>query len=286
MKLKPEAGYDVGMLNTPGRKRQLPFRLLWAIAGVLWISFPGLAETRIYAHRGLAQNAPENTMAAFRACVDNGLSIELDVYLSKDGVPVVIHDGTLDRTTSGSGRVTSKPLAVLRRLDAGSWFGPEFSSEKIPTFDEVLQMVKGRGRNKRTHIAINMKEISPGIEEKIVRLVEKHGMLEQVFSFGMDDRSMERFLVANPDFPVCGRAASKSEILKATRAGYLDYIWISPGSGYDAAEAEIAEAHKAGKKVVIYLQKNEPARWRSAVRAGVDGICTDFPLEAQKVAQE
>ncbi len=219
-------------------------------------------------------------MAAFEACVKNGLSIELDVYLSSDGVPVVIHDGTLERTTNGEGRVTKTPFAALRKLDAGSWYDKKFSSERIPTFEEVLAMIQKKDKERAVHIAINMKEISPGIEEKVVRLVERYGMLNRVFAFGMDEASLARYKAANPKFPVCRRAANKQELLAVSAQPGAEWIWISAGADYDPETAEIEAAQKAGKKLIIYLQQNEPQRWRNARDAGVDAICTDYPFEA------
>lgn len=251
--------------------------LLLALAAATW------AEPLIFAHRGLHAVAPENTMAAFEACVKHGLSIELDVYLSRDGVPVVIHDGTLERTTNGTGRVTQTPFAALRQLDAGSWYDAKFSDQQIPTFEEVLAMISKKDRSKSVHIAINMKEVSPGLEEKVVRLVERFGMLERVFAFGMDEASLARYKAANPKFPVCRRATNKQELLtEAVRPG-AEWIWISAGNGYDPNKEEIEAAHKAGKKLIIYLQHSEQQRWRHASDVGVDAICTDYPLEAQSV---
>lgn len=93
----------------------------------------------LWAHRGASARAPENTLAAFRAAEGAGADgIELDVHLSRDGVPVVIHDQTLDRTTDGRGPVSRFPLKELRRLDAGGWFAPEFAGEPLPSLEDVL----------------------------------------------------------------------------------------------------------------------------------------------------
>jgi len=96
---------------------------------------------RILAHRGASRAAPENTLAAFAAALRAGADgIELDVRLSRDGVPVVIHDATLDRTTDGRGPVSDATAAELSARDAGSWFGPEFRSERVPVLSDVLQL--------------------------------------------------------------------------------------------------------------------------------------------------
>jgi glycerophosphoryl diester phosphodiesterase len=100
------------------------------------------------AHRGFSGQAPENTLAAFRLAMSQPYVqwIELDVHLSRDHVPVVIHDPTLKRTTNGIGRVGEKTAAELGSLDAGSWFHPSFASEGVPTLAEVLALTAGRCR--------------------------------------------------------------------------------------------------------------------------------------------
>lgn len=89
--------------------------------------------------------APDNTMAAVRRALSNGVPvIEIDTRLSADGVCVLMHDDTVDRTTDGTGTVASKTVAQLKTLDAGSWFSPEFAGERIPTAAEVMAEVRGR----------------------------------------------------------------------------------------------------------------------------------------------
>lgn len=95
------------------------------------------------AHRGASLYAPENTLAAFRKAKTMGAQwVEFDVMLSHDHEVMVMHDDTLDRTTNGSGLVYEHSCAALKKLDAGSWFSPEFSGEKIPTLLEVIQLLQ------------------------------------------------------------------------------------------------------------------------------------------------
>ena len=99
------------------------------------------------AHRGASAEAPENTLAAFRLALQQGApAVECDVHLSADGCPVVIHDETVDRTTNGKGAVVGLTRAALRGLDAGSWRGPRFAGEPIPTLEEALELCAGRAR--------------------------------------------------------------------------------------------------------------------------------------------
>jgi glycerophosphoryl diester phosphodiesterase len=88
----------------------------------------------LWAHRGASGFAPENTLAAFRLAERLGApALELDVHLTADGVPVVLHDDSLDRTTDGRGQVQRLSLAAVRAVDAGRWFAPAFAGERVPS---------------------------------------------------------------------------------------------------------------------------------------------------------
>ena len=101
----------------------------------------------IYAHRGASALAPENTLAAFLLAQRLGADgIELDVMFTADKQLIVIHDDTVDRTTNGHGKVAEMPLAALRELDAGSYFGEAFRGEKLPTLAEVYEALGGKLR--------------------------------------------------------------------------------------------------------------------------------------------
>lgn len=112
----------------------------------------------VWAHRGASAVAPENTLAAFAAAEAAGAhGLELDVQLSSDGVPVVIHDRTLNRTSNGHGSVSRRTLAQLKQLDAGSWFGSGFAGETIPTLEEVFAW-----RASRLRINVEIKNAAAG----------------------------------------------------------------------------------------------------------------------------
>lgn len=147
----------------------------------------------IIAHRGFSAIAPENTLAAFSAAIENGAnSIEFDVQLSSDGVPVVIHDPTLDRTTNGIGKVKDKTLEQLKTLDAGTWLDSKYSSEGIPTLSEALKAMKSlekfaysevKGSDDWTAADVdNFVQIliETGWEDRCIVLCFKNKLLEQV----------------------------------------------------------------------------------------------------------
>jgi glycerophosphoryl diester phosphodiesterase len=102
-------------------------------------TLPGPARNEVQAHRGASALAPENTLAAFQLAAEQGAKwVELDVALLGDGTLVVIHDDSVDRTTSGSGSLGDLTRADLDRLDAGSWFGPDYAGQRLPTLDAVI----------------------------------------------------------------------------------------------------------------------------------------------------
>lgn len=122
----------------------------------------------LWAHRGASAFAPENTLASFRLAESlDADGIELDVHLSSDGVPVVIHDETLERTTDGRGNVARMTVDRLQQLDAGSWFDPRFQAETIPTLQEVLAWAGSR-------LALNVEIKTPEAALGVLSLLKEH----------------------------------------------------------------------------------------------------------------
>ena len=134
------------------------------------------ATVLVDAHRGASAWCPENTLAAFEAAIACGAdSVELDVQLSADAVPVVIHDDTVDRTTYGTGAVALLTAAELASLDAGSWKSPSFRGERIPTLDQCLWLLAGTVR-----INIELKARDPRLAGLVVAAIEQRGLHRQV----------------------------------------------------------------------------------------------------------
>jgi glycerophosphoryl diester phosphodiesterase len=145
----------------------------------------------IVAHRGWSGLAPENTMAAFRLAVaDPRISwIELDVQLSKDGIPVVIHDYKLRRTTGASGDVKDYTIEQLTKLDNGSWFSPQFHNERIPTLEQVLKELQGRIK---LNIELKTKDqLYPGLEQAVIDLVQAYSMEANVIITSFDTSALK-----------------------------------------------------------------------------------------------
>lgn len=157
----------------------------------------------VIAHRGASAYAPENTHSAFKLAVEmHAEMIELDVLLSRDGIPVVIHDEKLKRTTSGKGKVGDYTLSELKRLDTGSWFDAEFKGESFPTLEEVLSYTKDV-------IAVNIEikteavtdESENGIVAKTLEVVQRTGVEDQVIYSSFDYRVMLHLEELAPDMP-------------------------------------------------------------------------------------
>lgn len=236
-----------------------------------------IVDPILLAHRGLVQHAPENTLPSFAAAIELGLSIELDVYQTRDENLVVIHDRTVDRTTNGTGEVNEMTLAEIRKLDAGSWFDPRFAGEKVPTLEEVFRLIRERQRMPVT-IALNMKVISPGIEKRIVRLVEKYELFDQLFAFGQSSDSSRRFKEANPKLrtTVYLNDSESDQFTAALRDPLADCLWVRFIPDVEAME----QARKLGKQVwlALHIGENRPDIWDEARANKIDGICTDWPL--------
>lgn len=144
------------------------------------------------AHRGWSSRAPENTMSAIRLAIadPNVTWIEIDVQLSKDAVPVVIHDYNLRRTTNGKGEVKDWTAADLATLDAGNWFSQKYQGEKLPTLKEVLSAAAG-------HCKLNIELKTDGIrypqlEQKVLENVHEYGLVNDIVLTSFNEGALYR----------------------------------------------------------------------------------------------
>jgi len=231
----------------------------------------------VLGHRGALTHAPENTLAAFELCVRAGCDIELDVYPTRDGQLVVIHDATVDRTTNGKGAVAGLTLAEVRRLDAGSWFHPDFAGERVPTLDDALALVVAKER-RPTVVAINLKPVTDAVVDGVIRAVRKHGLFARSFVFDLSLENARRFKRREPRIRCAASAHTPQAIRDALELDVIDVIWTGP-----KPKAVIDEIHAAGKQVYFTLV-NDAAQWLRLKADGADGICTNHPLEMKHAA--
>lgn len=158
---------------------------------------PG-SEVRVVAHRGGASIAPENTLAALEAALSLGVdAIEIDVRLSSDGVPVLMHDATVDRTTDGEGGVAGMTRFELHSLDAGGWFGRGFTDEPVPTLDEAIVLVDGRAE---LLVEIKGGEVEHrGITAAVVAVIHRHGATPWCWLLSFHDTVLDSAAILAPD---------------------------------------------------------------------------------------
>lgn len=236
----------------------------------------------VVGHRGAAGVAPENTIAAFQEAFDAGAAMcELDVHLTKDGVPVVIHDERVDRTTNGVGPVADWTLAELKHLDAGLWFDRRFRGQKIPTLREVLRF--SRGRMKLFLELKTNKTDYPGIEEAVFTDIREEGMAEEVIVGSFHAPTVVRA-------KALARGVSVGGILEDLRG--LEAFLAETG-GFDvlsaghvwATEETVAPVHARGLPLFLWTV-NEEDEMRRCARLGVVGLISDFPRTLARVLSE
>lgn len=237
------------------------------------------ADTVVVAHRGAAGYAPENTMAAFELAYRMQSSmIELDVQRSLDGELVVIHDLTLDRTTSGTGEVRMHTLAELRSLDAGSWFGGEYSSQQIPAFEEVLAHYSGK--NIGFLIELKAPELYPGIERQVADSLIKYGYDKmgpgQVVVQSFNHESMATFHDMLPAVPTGVLIEDPADLENEKLDEYRTFAsYVNPHI-YTVEHSLVRQIHARGMKIYAWtLRSREEADY--LLDLGVDGIITDYP---------
>lgn len=238
-------------------------------------------------HRGAAGEAPENTMASFELALRQGADgIEFDVHLSADGVPVIIHDPRLDRTTTGSGWVHEHSARALRRLDAGSWFNKRFPSKarsryrgcKIPLLAEALAWM--RERNCRGLVEIKKgRKIYPGIEEKVLTEIERAGVapFTTVISFNLP--TLRR--VRQSDSEISLGVDFTRPLLAVRRAKAIGATMVLPHWAFTSRRL-VRRAHHAGIQVVIW-DLDQPRWMQRKIFDGVDGIVTNYPARLAEV---
>jgi glycerophosphoryl diester phosphodiesterase len=228
------------------------------------------AGVMVIAHRGASSYAPENTLAAFDLALEMRVRhIELDVALTSDNQVVVIHDDKLDRTTDGSGLVTSHTLAALRELDAGSWFASQFQGERIPTFDEVLARYKGR-----VHIHTEIKGKSESLSQRTADLIREHGVERQVTITSFQRVQLERMRACAPELPMGWLVRELNDSIIA-QAHALGVTQLCPRA--DTVTREWVDRLHAEGFVVRAWAVGTEELMQLAVEAGVDGMTVNFP---------
>jgi glycerophosphoryl diester phosphodiesterase len=235
----------------------------------------------IIAHRGNSSVAPENTLPAFQAALDAKADlIELDYYHAADGVPVVIHDEILDRTTDAEAVFGKTGLVVgdfsaadLRKLDLGGWFDDKFAATRMPTLSESLDLIQTG--------SVTLIERKGGDAATVVRLLEEKKLLDKVVVQAFDWKYVAECRKLAPHLALAtlsGKPASEQQIRAAAATGADVIVWDHEKIG----KAQIELIHQLGKKAWAYTI-DKPERAALLIAAGLDGVITNRPAEIMKL---
>ncbi len=223
---------------------------------------------KIIGHRGAPAEEPENTLSSLRRALDLGAAaVELDVQLTRDGRLAVIHDETLDRTTNGRGAVRDRTLAELKQLDAGK-------GEPIPSLEEVLELVQGRGR-----LLVELKQ--PEAAPALLKFFRKNRAFEVARVISFWHPAVQALKAAEPRLKtgilLVGRPADPAALAHAARADtlVLNYRYLDRDL--------VAAAHRQELRVIAW-NIDDPEILPTYLELNLDAICTNRPREIIAVA--
>ncbi len=222
-------------------------------------------------HRGAAGLAPENTLSALRAGVSAGAPfIEIDIRLTSDGVPVLMHDGSLDRTTDGTGRVRERDWEYVRNLDAGGHYSDKFKGEAVPRLGAVLEYMKGTSST----LVIEVKDPggNPGTAGTLAEYLRRYGMENRVVVISFDAGWVEGFGKLMPGTALGALYVYPLGVPPSDRVKYVSVFW--PAYVLDPSLAW--RLRRAGYTVWAWNIDN-PYIARFLAWKGVDGIVLDRP---------
>jgi glycerophosphoryl diester phosphodiesterase len=241
-----------------------------------------LSQPVIFAHRGASAHAPENTLAAFElALAQHADAIELDAKLTADGQVVVIHDPTVDRTTSGHGRVKDLSLAQLRSLDAGSSFSEKYRGEKIPTLEEVFETL-----GKRIFINVELTNYNTPrdqLVETVCMLVKKFGLQQNVMfsSFFASNLSKARAYLPGVPRGLLAFHGLLGAWARSFGFAFGRYHALHPNL-QDVTPEQVQRVHRLKRRIHVWTV-DAAEDMRRVFNWDVDAIFTDDPQLAVQV---
>ena len=233
------------------------------------------------AHRGSSAYAPENTLPAMQLAVDSGCDlVEVDVQRTRDGALVLVHDTDLERTTGRRAAVADVTLEELRRLDAGSWFSQVYAGARVPTLDELLDLLDGQPTG--LLLEIKRPDLSPGIAVDVARLLRaRRTPLEDVVVQSFDHHVMRQFSRYAPEFTVglLGHPPVRRLREVARWASYVNPHHRRATSGY------VAAVQAAGMRSMVWTVDRD-ADLHRALALGVDGVISNRPDALLRIVEE
>lgn len=230
-------------------------------------------KLKISAHRGNSGLAPENTLATFRKTLDMGVDfIEIDVRTSKDNQLVILHDGTLNRTTNGSGPISNLTLAEIKQLKANKGWEAQYPDERIPTLEETLQLVAhwNKQKNTKTYIYVDCKQVEP---KPLLKLMKQYHLDKESIYYGNDD-FLDKLKTEDPlskRMPSLNKADEMETKIKRLAPYAFDVNWLGMNAQL------VKDIHE--KNIRVYTDVLGPldqaSNYKKAKELGVDLIQTD-----------
>jgi glycerophosphoryl diester phosphodiesterase len=240
-----------------------------------------VAAVEIVGHRGASFDAPENTLASFKLGWEQGADAdELDIYLTKDGQIVVMHDATTKRTGGKDRRIAAQTLEELRQLDVGGWKSPEWRGQKIPTLAEALAPVP---EGKRMFVEI---KCGPEVLPELKRVLEQSGKRpEQIVLISFDYATLRQAKREMPQYVTywlssykedkkTGKRPAVDDLIRRAREANFDGLDLEQGFPIDSAM--VKKIQQAKLKLAVWTV-DDPAIARRLVEAGVPSITTNRP---------
>ena len=240
-------------------------------------SVPDADKVVVMAHRGASHAAPENTLAAIRAAIDEGADwVEIDVQETADGQVVVFHDSDFMKLAKRPLKIWQARASDLAAIDIGSWFGPEFQQERVPTLAQVLELCRHR-----IGVIVELKYYGHDqrLEERVAELIEAHDMTSQTMLMSLKAEGVRKMKALRPKWKV--------GLLMSVSTGRLDKIeadFLAVNARF-ASRQLVRAAHQQGKPVYVWTV-NDAASISAMVGRGVDGLLTDRPALARAVLIE
>ncbi len=237
----------------------------------------------VIAHRGASGYAPENTMPAFEKALEMGAEgIELDVHMTADEEIVVIHDHSIDRTSNGEGMVNGLSLRDIRKFDFGSWFNADYRGVTIPTLRDVFELL----RDWDGLLNIEVKSgpnIYKGIEKKLVDMTKEYSFEDKVIFSSFNHYCLRDIKVIDSSMKI-GLLYTAALVEPYIYAQHLGAEALHPY--YRTITIELVEGcKKYGIKLNPYTIDDE-REIEMIMRAGVDGVITDYPDRALRVREK
>lgn len=236
--------------------------ILWAVTAV------AAQNIEIVVHRGANALAPENTWPSAEAALKYGAEwIEVDVRKSKDGVLFNLHDETLDRTTNGTGKLSDMLSEDVRKLDAGSWFGPQYVGLPVPTIAEMLDSLQGKAK-----VFFDVKRGTP--IPALVSLVREKGYTDKSFFWFADEAMLHEFISLAPDMKIKVNASDINRLKYWQSICRPSYVEIAP----EKITPKFRHyCHRHGIKVMAACQEDDTSQFLLVIEKKADMVNLDRP---------